>query len=87
MAEEKVLGVKPRVVEEEKITTETYRDIFVLVTRGEKTQIAIRNSIIVRDEFDSIQAAKDFIDDKPWKLLVNTILFIYEDSKNRNNNQ
>lgn len=84
MAEEKVMGVKPKVVKEEKITTEIYRDIFVLVTKGDKTQIAIRNSIIVRDEFESVQAAKDFIDEKPWKLLVNTILFISEDLKKNN---
>lgn len=76
------MGVKPKVTNEEKITTEIYRDIFILVTRNEKTQIAIRNNIIVRDEFDTVQAAKDYIDEKPWKLLVNTILFIAEDVKN-----
>lgn len=82
MDEKNVMGVKPKVTNEEKITTEIYRDIFILVTRNEKTQIAIRNNIIVRDEFDTVQAAKDYIDEKPWKLLVNTILFIAEDVKN-----
>lgn len=83
MAEEKqVMGIKPEVTQTEKITTEIYRDIFVLVTRNEKTQIAIRNSIIWREEFESVQAAKDFIDDKPWGLIVNTVLFIAEDVKN-----
>lgn len=78
----KVIGIKPKVTEEEKITTEIYRDIFILVTKGNETQIAIRNSIIVRDKFESVQAAKDYIDDKPWRLLVNTILFIADDVKN-----
>lgn len=82
MEEKNVIGVKPKVVNEEKITTEVYEDIFVLVTRKGKTQIAIRNSIIVRDEFDTVEAAKNYIDAKPWKLLVNTVLFIAEDVKN-----
>lgn len=81
MAEEKVLGIKPEVKNEEKITTEIYRDIFVLVTRNDKTQIAIQNSIIWREEFESIQDAKDFIDEKPWGLIVNTVLFIQQQTK------
>lgn len=82
MAEKETIGIVPKVTNEQKITTEVYRDIFILVTRNEKTQIAIRNNIIVRDEFESVQAAKDYIDDKPWKLIVNTVLFIAEDVKN-----
>lgn len=80
MADEKVIGVKPTVTKEKKYTTEVYQDIFILVSdeTGE-TQIAIRNNIIWREKFATVQEAKDFIDTKPWGLIVNTVLFIADD--------
>lgn len=72
----KVYGVKPKVEVTETAKTENYETIFTLVTRNNKTRIAVTNKIISVKEFDTVKAAKEYIDSKPWELIVNATLVI-----------
>lgn len=87
MAEENVYGVKPRVKNEEKqeVKTERYGEMFILVTKDKETQIAVANNIVSRLKFKTVKAAKEYIDSKPWDLIVNTTCACY-DLYNRQNN-
>lgn len=82
----KIYGVKPKVKVTEQAQVEKYQDIFNLVTRNGKTQVAIQNNILTKKEFDSVDDAKAYIDAKPWELLINVICLIYDMTKNMNIN-
>ena len=79
MAEkEQIYGVKPKVAVTEEVKTERYDEIFVLVTRNKKTQIAINNAIVSKITFNSVKAAKEYIDKKPWELITNTMFYMMD---------
>lgn len=86
MAKEKVFGVKPKVEIKETSKVEQY-EMFTLVTRSGKTQIAVTNKIVSRAEFDSIEAAKGYIDSKPWELIVNATLVVADLTKEDRENK
>lgn len=77
MAKEKVFGVKPKVEVKETSQVELY-GMFTLVTRSKKTQIAVTNKIVSREEFESVEAAKAYVDSKPWELIVNATLVVMD---------
>ena len=78
MAKKNVYGVTPKVKKTEVQKVEQYDFCFNLVTRGEKTQIAVGNVIVSGQEFESVEAAKKYIDSKPWGLIVATTGAAYD---------
>ena len=88
--ENKVYGVQPKVQVTENVKTETYNEIFTLVTQNKQTRIAIGRSIVSKMTFKTLKEAKNYIDQKPWELLINVICLVEEkaqEAKNSNNNQ
>lgn len=74
MKEEKeVYGNKPIVTDTEKVEVEQYDYCFNLLKRGSKTQIAVGDKIVCPIEFESTEAAKTYINSKPWALMVATM--------------
>lgn len=84
MEEEKTYGVKPKVKKTDTIKTEAYQVIFTLVTRNKETEIAVGNNIVSKIKFKSTKEAKNYIDSKPWELIVNTTCCIYDMSEKIN---
>lgn len=78
MAKEKVYGIKPKVKNVEKVSTEEFDKIFTLVTQKGITRIAVGNSIVSQMQFDTVKAAKEYVSSKPWELIVNVTLLILE---------
>lgn len=64
---------KVNVKEQVTYTTEMY-DVFTLVKsdQEEKVMIAIGNNIVTRNTFKNTRTAKDYINSKPWDLILNT---------------
>ena len=80
MAKKEVIGLKPT-VKDEKVTRVEQYQIFNLVV-SDKVKIAIGNYLIHQNEFETVEDAKNYIDSKPWELIVNTTCCIYDISKN-----
>lgn len=55
-------------------------DLFNIVEHNKEFMIAVGNSIIDPQKFGSLKAATNYIDSKPWKLIVNTTCFIMDKS-------
>lgn len=87
MAKEKVFGVNPKVQVTETVKTEVYEEIFTLVTVKKQTRIAIGQSFVSKKVFESIKKAKEYIDKKPWELLINVICLVEEKAQEAKNNQ
>lgn len=68
---------EPKVEITEEIKTSNY-ECFNLVTRNGKTQVCIQNYILSKKEFESEEAAKSYIDSKPWELIVNASCCLME---------
>ena len=81
MAKEQIYGVKPKVKVVETNKTEVYQEYFTLVTSNKQTRIAVGNAIISRNTFDSVKAAKAYIDQKPWELMINLLCYVYDMAK------
>lgn len=64
---------KVNVKEQVSYTTEMY-DVFTLVKseKEKKVMIAIGNNIVTRNYFKNTREAKDYINSKPWDLILNT---------------
>lgn len=84
MAKEKVYGIKPKVTKKDKTEVEQYEYCFNLVTRDGKTQIAVGNRIVSGKVFESTKEAKEYIDSKPWGLIVATCGAAYDIMHNIN---
>ena len=51
---------------------------FSIVSSGKSSRIAIGNQIISQEIFENEKLAKDYVEMKPWELLINGIGFIIE---------
>lgn len=64
---------------EEKTSFETAQhDVFTLIKVNDKVKIALGNTQITPEEFETIEDAKKFIDSKPYQLIINASCFVYE---------
>lgn len=78
MAEEKQnYTVQPKVEVTETVQTSGY-DMFTLVTKDNKVMIAVADKIVCRQAFESERQAIEFIDSKPWELLVNVACVCFD---------
>lgn len=63
---------------------QTEEGIFTVLERDGIFKIAVGNKIIVKNEFKSCEEAYDYIEAKPWELIINTVCLVYELSKKVN---
>lgn len=68
---------EPKVEVTESVKTHQH-DIFTIVEKNGNCLIAISNKIISKNSFASIEEAKEYIDSKPWELLINASCAIYD---------
>lgn len=68
---------KPKVTTTEKVSTSGY-DMFTLVTKNNTVLIAVADKIVSRQTFKTEKAAQEYIDSKPWELLVNVACVCYD---------
>lgn len=82
MAKKKeIYGVKPKVEVKEVSKTHNYQTIFTIVERNKNFNIAVGNKIVSKLTFVTLKEAKDYIDSKPYELIVNATCCIYEISQ------
>lgn len=56
-------------------------DVFAIVKVGNNYMIGCGNNYMSKATFASIKDAQEYIDSKPWELIINTTCYIYELSK------
>lgn len=81
MAEKK----KKTVNEEPVVTTdqnmETYEEIFQIVKQNGVYYIGVANKLISKRSFANAEETKEYIDSKPWELVINVTCLIYDLAK------
>ena len=77
MSKEEQYTNKPRVEVTEKIMTRGH-DMFTLVTKKGSVMIAVADKIVSKKQFETEEAAIEYIDSKPWELLVNVACVCYD---------
>lgn len=80
-------GKVPHVEVENTTKTEQYETIFTLVERKEGVKIAVADKLISKLNFTNLEEAKQYIDSKPWELIVNATCLLYDLTKNVKNNK
>lgn len=64
-------------------------DIFLIVRNDKKYLIAITNQIVSRKQFETVEEAREYIQSKPWELILNATAVMMkhlEELKQVNNN-
>lgn len=74
----------PIVKVNDQVTSEQH-EVFRLVTQDGKTYVTIDKYMMTKQPFDSVEAAKQYIDSKPWQLIINAACCIQELSNQSNN--
>lgn len=74
-------GLTPKIDVTEQNKVEQCEPFFTLISRNGVTQIAVGNYIVSKLQFASTDEAKEYIQSKPWELLVNATCAIYDISK------
>lgn len=62
-----------------------YEEIFTIVEENDQFRIAVGNKIVDQKVFKTLKDAQKYIDEKPWKLMINVTCLVYEMSKIANN--
>lgn len=58
--------------------THQYADLFLIVEHEGEFMIALTNKILSPKRFKSLEDAQAYIDAKPWELIVNATIAVYE---------
>ena len=53
-------------------------DIFQILKHNDKYMVAITNKIISSKVFDTKEAAEAYIDGKPWELIINAAVGVFD---------
>lgn len=77
MSKEEEYTHKPRVEVTDKVMTSGH-DMFTLVTKQGRVMIAVADKIVSKLQFETEEAAINYIDSKPWELLVNVACVCYD---------
>ena len=81
------LGIKDQTEKDGKLTYEVYEDgLFTIVLDKEtrKYFITVGKYSLSPAEFDTLEEAKNYIDSKPWKLIVQIAMIFVEGVKDIN---
>lgn len=76
--------ITPKITAKETTKVHQYLQVFTIVERNGNFNIAVGNKIITKKTFISIEDAENYIDSKPWELIVNATCCIYDLSKEIN---
>lgn len=80
--------MKPATVEVvESNRTYQHEDLFVIVEQNGQFRIAVTNKIISNKVFGSLKEATNYIDSKPWELIVNVSCAIWDIIQKENLNK
>lgn len=64
------LGVKPKVTKETNLRVEQYNYCFNLIENETGVKIAVARTVVSDKIFKNMEAAKAYIDSKPWSLIM-----------------
>lgn len=73
--------VKPKVEVKETSKVHEFEKIFTIVERNGNFNIAVGNKIVSKLTFVSLEETQDYINSKPWELIVNAVCCIYDLAK------
>lgn len=78
MAKKKEKFVKvPKTEVKESVKTHVH-DIFIIVEKNEQCFVALGDKIVSKNVFATVEEAKEYVDSKPWELIVNATCAVYE---------
>lgn len=66
----------------EATSTELYDEVFTIVNHNGEFLIAIGNSIVTRKKFNSLEEAKNYVNSKPWDIILNATAIMFNNLKN-----
>lgn len=72
MAKKEVYGNTPKVTKQTEIKVEQYDYCFNLLEDEKGVRIAVGNTVVTAQIFENMEAAKNYIDSKPWSLIMAT---------------
>ena len=61
-----------------KINELEHEDVFMIGNHEGKWRIAIAGKVVSSKEFETAEAAKEYIATKPWELIFNSTAIMYE---------
>lgn len=47
-------------------------EMFLIINRDGKYMIALTNQIVSKKQFETLEEAREYINSKPWELILNT---------------
>ena len=79
MAKKKEEGyeTKPKVQSTELVKTHQH-DVFIIVEKNGQCLIALGDKIISKCSFSTVEEAQNYIDSKPWELIINATCAVWE---------
>lgn len=66
-------------------TVEVEDTVFTIVEVDGNHRVAIGRNIVSTRMFETVIGARDWIDSKPWELLINTVVILYNTLNNKEN--
>lgn len=58
-------------IEEFKTNQVEQEDLFLIVNKDGKYLIALTNKIVSKQQFDTLEEARTYVQSKPWELILN----------------
>lgn len=68
---------KPQVEVISATSTDSYDEHFTIINHNGEFLIAIGNQVVSRKKFKSLQEAEDYIDSKPWDIILNATALMF----------
>lgn len=68
---------KPKVQSTELVKTQQH-DVFIIVEKNGQCLIALGDKIVSKNTFATIEEAQNYIDSKPWELIINATCAVWE---------
>lgn len=72
MTKKEVYGNTPKVTKKTEIKVEQYDYCFNLLEDEKGVRIAVGNTVVTAQIFENMETAKNYIDSKPWALIMAT---------------
>lgn len=73
--------ITPKVEVKETTKIHQYLQVFTIIERNKNFNIAVSNKIVSKKTFVSLDDAIEYINSKPWELIINATCCIYDLSK------
>lgn len=76
-SEEAQYTEKPQVEVISATSTDSYDEHFTIINHDGEFLIAIGNQVVSRKKFQSLQEAEQYIDSKPWDIILNATALMF----------